>query len=157
MSSKDDLNDIVISPSEGPLPWELLLLADPSKEMIKKYIDQSEVFTSKVHGKEVGVLALKVHEDGAEIMNVAVSEDFQGKGVGTQLINHAIHVSKAMDLSRINIGTADSSENQLALYKKLGFVEVGRLQNFFIEHYTNPIIENGKRAKDMIRLEINLS
>ena len=150
-------NNILISRLKGALPWNLLLLADPYKEMIEKYIDQSAIFVAKLQGKEVGVIALKIHNGEAEIMNVAVAEDFQARGIGTVLIKHVINFSKSISLSKVMIGTADTSKLQLTLYKKLGFSEMGRIPNFFIENYPDPIIENEKRAKDMIRLEINLS
>ncbi|MCR9084670.1 MAG: GNAT family N-acetyltransferase, partial [Cyclobacteriaceae bacterium] len=62
-------------------PWDLLLLADPSKEMIDRYLSESEVFVGELQGKLIGVLVLLPLSDGiVEIKNLAVDETFQGKG-----------------------------------------------------------------------------
>lgn len=139
------------------LPWGLLLLADPDRKMIKEYIDDSLVFVSKEKNQTLGVLALKIEPKFSEIMNVAVAEDFQGRGIGTSLIKHAIEYSKSRKLDKVLIGTADTSKNQLALYENIGFTRVDRITNFFIENYPDTIYENGKQARDMIRLEMKIS
>jgi hypothetical protein len=41
----------------------------------------------------------------------------------------------------------------LALYQKLGFVKSEIKKNFFLENYTELIIENGIQAVDMIILK----
>lgn len=139
------------------MPYNLLLLADPSKNLIEAYLKDSKVFLAKMQEDVLGILALKVEGDSAEIMNVAVSEDQQGKGVGSRLITHSVNYCKENAINKLLIGTADTSESQLRLYKKLGFRPYDRLSNFFIDNYQEPIFENGRQARDMIRLELSLS
>ncbi|MEQ9466904.1 MAG: GNAT family N-acetyltransferase [Ekhidna sp.] len=138
-------------------PIELLLLADPSEKVINRYLHKSKIFLVKDKDEVLGVLALKLEDDEAEIMNVAVDEKYQGRGIGSMLINHAIQFSKNSKVRKLLIGTADTSENQLRLYQKLGFTTAGRITNFFIDNYDEPIYENGKQAGDMIRLEMSLT
>ncbi|MEO9482848.1 MAG: GNAT family N-acetyltransferase [Ekhidna sp.] len=147
----------IVNVSNQEIPLDLLLLADPSKEMIYRYIEQSEVFVAQEKDQVIGVLALKMDENTSEIMNVAVDPGFQKRGVGSKLIRHSIEFAKSSDIQRIIIGTADTSKTQLTLYKKLGFSVFERVTNFFAENYPNPIMENGKRARDMIKLEIKLT
>jgi aminoglycoside 6'-N-acetyltransferase I len=143
--------------TEEPLPFDLLLLADPSRDMIDRYLNHSEVYLAKTGDEIIGILVLVRTGKSAEIMNVAVCDNYQRKGIGSQLIRYAIDVAKSMDLQKLYIGTADTSLNQLTLYQKLGFKRVDRLVNFFVENYDEPILENGKQAKDMIRLEMSLT
>ncbi len=149
--------DISILDSKENLPWDLLLLADPSRKMINKYINDSVVLVSKVKDQTLGVLVLRIDQSISEIMNVAVAEDSRGKGIGTSLIKHAIEYSRSKNLDKVLIGTADTSQNQLTLYEHIGFISIGRIDNFFTENYRDPIYENGKQARDMIRLEMKLS
>lgn len=143
--------------SDKEAPMELLLLGDPSEEMINRYLHKSKIFIAKDEDEVLGALALKVQGDEAEIMNVAVDEKWQGHGIGSKLINHAIQFSRDSKVSKLLMGTAETSEDQLRLYQKLGFRKIGRINNFFIDHYDEPIYENGKQARDMIRLEMSLT
>lgn len=140
-----------------PLPFDLLLLADPSRDMIDRYLNHSEVYLAKAGDEIMGILVLARTGKSAEIMNVAVCEGSQKKGIGSMLIQHTIDEAKQMGLQKLYIGTADTSSNQLDLYQKLGFKAVDRLVNFFVDNYNEPIFENGKQAKDMIRLEMSLT
>nr|MBP6562703.1 hypothetical protein [Neisseriaceae bacterium] len=51
------------------------------------------------------------------------------------------------------VGTANSSLNQLGFYQKAGFRLSHIVPNYFIDHYPDPIIENGLRALDMVYLK----
>lgn len=42
-------------------------------------------------------------------------------------------------------------------YEKSGFVVSHRIENYFIEHYNEPIFEHGVQLKDKVYLKRNLS
>jgi len=50
------------------------------------------------------------------------------------------------------VGTGDSLAI-LNFYKKCGFTESHRVENFFTDNYDHPIYENGKQLVDMIYLK----
>lgn len=56
-----------------------------------------------------------------EIMNIAVAEHLQGKGIGKKLLRHAVETAKGYGMSKLEVGTGNSSVSQLALYQKCGF------------------------------------
>lgn len=139
------------------IPWELFLLADPSKEMIEKYIRDSDIYCAKLNNELVGVYVLtKPSQDIIELKNIAVEPTHQGKGIGKKLVVHAINNAKTMGVKRIEVGTGNSSLSQLAFYKKCGFKIVGVEKDFFTKNYSEQIIENGIVCTDMIRLAIKL-
>lgn len=139
------------------IPVELLLLADPSSEMIDQYVHESCCFGAFFNNECIGVIVLyPLREEQLEIKNIAVAERFQGKGIGGILMNRALQYAQSRGDQSILIGTADTSLAQLNWYKKLGFKETHRKIDFFIEHYPQPIIENGQRCRDMIMLEKSL-
>lgn len=139
--------------SRDAFPMQLLLQADPSEEMVKKYIHRGKCFVSKVDDQIVGVYILLPTRLGtAEIVNISVMERFQGKGIGRHLIHHAIMYAKSQGYKTIEIGTGNSSIGQLALYQKCGFRITGVDRDFFIRHYNEEIVENGIVCCDMIRL-----
>ena len=141
-----------LTPEENS-PWELLELADPSRMIVEGYIKSSCVYVGEILGEIVGVYVLKETEKVVvEIMNVAVHEDQQGKGLGKQLISHAINESSKQGYARIEIGTGNSSIYQLKLYQQCGFRIVSVDFDYFTRSYDEPIYENGLLCRDMIRL-----
>ncbi|HLQ71516.1 MAG TPA: GNAT family N-acetyltransferase [Bacillota bacterium] len=138
-------------------PMELLLLADPSKEMIENYVNRGDCFVAENEGRIVGVyVLLPTGPKTIEIVNVAVSEDKQGRGMGKQLVLDVIKRAKTKGYQTIEIGTGNSSIGQLALYQKCGFRVVSVDIDFFTRHYTEKIYENGIQCRDMIRLSLDL-
>lgn len=104
------------------IPYELLLLADPSKKLIDEYLLNSEIFVSKTKVQIIGVIVLFPLENHiVKIKNIAVKQEFQGKGIGTFLIENIIKISKDKRHKSICIGTSNSSIAQVYLYQKLGF------------------------------------
>lgn len=141
-----------------PVPYDLLLLADPSKSLIDDYLNVSDIFTAKQHDEIVGVIVLfSLTDKTVEIKNVAVKPAFQGQGIGSFLIESIIQVAVLRGHESICIGTANSSVGQLFLYQKLGF-EISEIRkNFFTDNYTEPIYENGVQAKHMLMLTKQLT
>jgi ribosomal protein S18 acetylase RimI-like enzyme len=99
---------------------------------------------------------LPTRPETVELVNIAVSENEQGKGIGKQLVMDAIQISKMRGYKTIEVGTGNSSIGQLALYQKCGFRITSVDPDFFIRHYEDKIFENGIWCKDMIRMSQDL-
>ncbi|MGM0843162.1 MAG: GNAT family N-acetyltransferase [Bacillota bacterium] len=139
------------------LPMELLLLADPSEEIVKEYIYRGECFVAELEKKIVGVyVLLPTRPETVELVNVAVAEELHGKGIGKQLVMAAVKVAREKGYKTIEVGTGNSGVGQLALYQKCGFRIVGVDLDFFVRHYPEEIFENGIQCRDMIRLSQDL-
>jgi GNAT superfamily N-acetyltransferase len=134
-------------------PMELLLLADPSQKLVEEYIKRGQCFVAELDDSIIGVyVLLRTRPETVELVNIAVDENHQGKGIGKQLVNHAIQNAKLLGFKTIEIGTGNSGVGQLALYQKCGFRITGVDRDFFIRHYSEEIFENGIQVMDMIRL-----
>ncbi|MGE1210156.1 GNAT family N-acetyltransferase [Bacillus pumilus] len=137
------------------LPMDLLLLADPSKEKVLTYVQSGSCYAAFHEEDVIGVYVLtSLSQHSVEIMNVAVKESWQGRGIGKQLVRHAIAEAKAAGFHTIEIGTGNSSIQQLALYQKCGFRLTSIDRDFFLKHYDEPIYENGIQCIDMVRLSL---
>jgi ribosomal protein S18 acetylase RimI-like enzyme len=142
---------------KGAIPYDLLLKADPSKDNIDRYIIDSVIYTAEFKQQTVGCCVLcNVDHETIEIKNIVVDERFQGRGIGTLLLDDAIQKAKSKGFKKIIIGTGNSSIGQLYLYQKVGFRISGIKVDFFRENYSEPIFENGIECRDMIVLEIEL-
>ena len=134
-------------------PIELLLLADPSEKLIKQYLEQGKCYIGEEDGEIVGVFVLlSTRPETVELINIAIVEEHQGKGFGKALVVDAINKAKEEGYNVIEVGTGNSSIDQLALYQKCGFRIIGVDRDFFTLHYKDEIIENGIPCVDMIRL-----
>ena len=136
------------------IPYQILLLADETKEAIDRYIFDAEIFVLEKFDEIIALYALKaINSNQIEIKNIAVKEDFQGKGIGTFLLNDAFIRAKNLGFHSLLIGTGDASIKQLALYQREGFKKYEVIKDFFIDNYPEVIYENGIQLKDMIVLE----
>jgi ribosomal protein S18 acetylase RimI-like enzyme len=138
-------------------PMDLLLLADPSEKLVEEYLKRGECFVAESRQQIVGVyVLLPTRPETVELVNVAVVEEEHGRGIGKQLVKHAIQVAKEKSYKTIEIGTGNSGIGQLALYQKCGFGIIGVDLDFFTRHYPEKIYENGIQCRDMIRLSQDL-
>lgn len=145
-----------LQPDEAP-PMDLLLLADPSRKIIEAYLTRAECFVMENQNQLIGAyVLLPTRPETIELVNIAVQENFQNKGIGKQLIRHALERAKEQGFQTIEVGTGNSSMSQLAFYQKCGFRITGVDKDFFIEHYEEELMENGIPCRDMIRLSKSL-
>ncbi|TCS93609.1 GNAT family N-acetyltransferase [Hazenella coriacea] len=134
-------------------PKSLLMLADPSPIMINSYLHRGICFVAEKERETVGCyVLLETRPQTVELVNIAVSEVDQGRGMGKKLVLHAIETARSMGCRTIEIGTGNSSLAPLALYQKCGFRIVGVEPDFFVHHYDEEIMENGIPCRDLIRL-----
>ena len=138
-------------------PMELLLTADPSETLVKDYLDRGYCYTAEIDNQTVGVFVLlEITSDTIELINIAVDEKHQGKGIGKTLVKDAIQKAKEIGFKTIEVGTGNSSINQLALYQKCGFRITGINKDFFIRNYEEEIFEHGIQCMDMVKLSQEL-
>ncbi|WP_217349137.1 GNAT family N-acetyltransferase [Algoriphagus sp. A40] len=91
------------------MPFDLLLLADPSLDLIAEYLEKSEVFAAVFREEIIGeIVVFQSNPETVEIKNVAVKPDFQGKGIGSFLLEQAIQIARNGKNKLISIGTANS-------------------------------------------------
>jgi aminoglycoside 6'-N-acetyltransferase I len=148
-----DKIDIVTQNQRDGIPYDLLLIADPSKDNIDKYIWNSAIYKAELNGQPIGYYVLHDVDDvTTEIKNIVVDDKFQGQGIGAYMLNDAIAKSRLKGASKIIIGTGNSSLGQLYLYQKVGFRITEIKKDYFKENYEQPIIENGIECCDLIVL-----
>jgi ribosomal protein S18 acetylase RimI-like enzyme len=140
-----------------PIPYELLMLADPSRKVIDSYFQRGYCFLAYLEETCVGeFVLLKTRPETVEIVNIAVDEAYQGQGIGKKLVYQAIDEARNLDAATIEIGTGNSSLKQLRLYQTCGFRITGVDIDFFVRHYDEDIIEDGIPCRDMIRLSLDI-
>jgi len=133
---------------------ELLLIADPSEDVVKRYLDESKCFLAYSNDTLAGVCIIKPIAEGVlELKNIAVVPAFQHKGVGTALLKHVIEKARESGTQCLEVGTGTFGY-QLTFYQRQGFRVKCIDHDFFLKNYAEPVIEDGVQHKDMLRLAI---
>jgi GNAT superfamily N-acetyltransferase len=133
---------------------DLLLLADEQENMIDKYLDRGALFALFDDDlKSIGVVTDE-GDDTYEIQNLATYEQFQGKGYGRFLVNHIFDFYKDKGTTML-VGTGDSPWI-VSFYESCGFVFSHRLENYFLEHYDEPMFEAGVQLIDKVYFKMDL-
>ena len=67
----------------------------------------------------------------ADMMNLAVSEDARGRGIGEKLVLSLIDKLRLNDVYRLTLEVRVSNAPAIKLYEKLGFRIIGRRPNYY--------------------------
>lgn len=83
----------------------------------------------------------------AHILNVCVSPQHQGEGLGKILIEYLLDSARRMSADIVLLEVRPSNKKALSLYHDMGFCEVGTRKNYYPSH-------NGR--EDALILALNL-
>jgi ribosomal protein S18 acetylase RimI-like enzyme len=143
--------------NQEQVPMELLLTADPSEEIVNDYLERGICYVGIMDEDIIGVFVLlRTRPETIELLNVAVDKRCQRQGIGKKLVLEAIDEAMKLGMKTVEVGTGNSSIDQLAFYQKCGFRIIGVDFDFFVRNYKEEIYENGIRCSDMIRLRMDL-
>lgn len=97
-------------------------LANPKQEIIDK---GGRIFYARLNGEIVGTASLLRKQNGDfELGKMAVSDAFQGFGIGKLLILHCFAVAAELGIPRLILYSNTRLESAIHLYRKFGFVEI---------------------------------
>lgn len=89
-------------------------------------------------------------------MSIATQPALQKSGYGTALLKWVIDFFRKSGASQIEVGTGTFGY-QLAFYQRHGFRVTAIDRDFFVNHYPEPIFEDGIQLFDMLRLTLKYS
>jgi len=132
---------------------DFLLLADESETVVSEYINDGDMFAIYAGELLVGVALFTFHSDQiVELKNIAISQTYRGQGLGKAVIEEACSLYRDRGLSKMIVGTANSSIANIAFYQKVGF-RIAEIKKDFFLKYPEPIFEDGIRAFDMVMFD----
>lgn len=147
----------IIRLEKPDLPYDLLFEADESREAIEDYTSRGMCYAAVADGRAIGISVLiRTRPFTMELVNLAVDAEWRNKGVGRQLVENAIAVTKEHNCHTLEVGTGDAGIGQLAFYQKCGFRMTHLDIDFFRRHYTEKIVENGIECRHMVRMSMDI-
>jgi RimJ/RimL family protein N-acetyltransferase len=84
-------------------------------------------FLAEVDGEPIGSIHVERSRHGFGEIGMAVLKEWRGRGVGSALLAAAIEWARAEGLHKLSLTVFPHNEPAIALYRKFGFVEEGRL------------------------------
>ncbi|MBW7889050.1 MAG: GNAT family N-acetyltransferase, partial [Bacteroidetes bacterium] len=80
-------------------------------------------FVAEIHGQLAGYARAKIHGDDKNfyVESLYVLPEFQGKGIGIELLKICESYAKERNFSQVWLGVMEKNVKTLAWYKKLGF------------------------------------
>lgn len=134
---------------------DMLLLADPQRDMVERYLDRSEMFALVNGGAVCAVCVVEMLKNRkCELKNIVTRREDQGKGYAKYMLHHICeHYGNKCDTMYVGIG---NSQRTLELFAKCGFVNSHIVANFYPEHYREPIYRDGVQMTDKIYLKKQL-
>ncbi len=88
----------------------------------------------------LGYIGSQSSFDETDVMNVAVHPDFRRKGIAESLIDTLIKELKNRGSHALMLEVRQSNAPAIALYEKLGFVQVGCRKNYYHNPRENALI-----------------
>lgn len=134
---------------------DLFLEADPEKEVVEKYLNDSDVYGIFDDGKIMCVIAItKVDDNICELKNIATIKEARGKGYGKQIIQQVALLYKNQ-YKKMIVGT---TENNIPFYVKCGFDKYYKtIKNFFVDNYKEQIWDGNLQCIDMYYYYMDLT
>ena len=123
--SLGDLDGIVqIERAVNPFPW--------GEEALRDTIASSgHHLMSLREGRAVGFLLSSFVLDEAQLLLIGVSPDWQGVGVGGQLLKELINRSRDQGQKLIYLEVRSGNERAIRLYRSLGFIDIGVRRDYY--------------------------
>ncbi|MBR6788943.1 MAG: ribosomal protein S18-alanine N-acetyltransferase [Clostridia bacterium] len=101
-----------------------------SEEVVKATLLKSENdnFVYCQDANIIGYIFIENVLDEGCLTSIAVKDSYRRKGIAGALITHALSVSK---MKSIYLEVEDNNLSAICLYKKFGFVEIGRRRKYY--------------------------
>lgn len=78
--------------------------------------------------------------------DIVVHDDFQGKGLGTTLIQYMIEIARERGLKKVHLKTSTENIRAIRVYEKVGFIIEGRLIMEHFHHMRKEYVDDYRMA-----------
>jgi ribosomal-protein-alanine N-acetyltransferase len=83
--------------------------------------DYVHIYVYEENNKVLGFIQIEEHFEITDIINIAVDKDYQGKGIGKELIQYIIDNTKS---EKIMLEVKANNDPAISLYTNMGFKQI---------------------------------
>jgi GNAT superfamily N-acetyltransferase len=134
-------------------------LAEDSEAALASYLDRGTVWVARdPDGTVAGHLQAIAEGDAWEVVNTAVAEERQGRGIGRRMLEHVVAEARAAGARRLVVATATADVGNLRFYQRCGFRMDRVVADAFVPEtgYPEPIEIDGIPLRDQVWLGMEL-
>lgn len=125
-----------------PHPWSRANFADSLASGYDAWVVRG------ADGAIAGYFLVMYAVDEAHLLDVAVASDRQGQGLGRHLLDQVAARSRGQGMESVLLEVRPSNLRALEVYRKYGFVEIGRRKGYYPAH------EGQREDAIVMRLEL---
>lgn len=132
----DDLEQVVaIDQVSFSLPW-------PQRSFQFELTDNaaSRCWVAELDGRVVAMLVGWYIVDELHVATIATHPDFRKQGIGRDLLTHGLRAAKAEGAFTSFLEVRESNLAALEMYRKFGFAESGRRENYYNDNGEDAIL-----------------
>jgi ribosomal-protein-alanine N-acetyltransferase len=82
-------------------------------------------------GVMLGYFLLMAIVDEAHLLNLAVSAEMQGQGLGRFLLNQSVACARGLGMESVLLEVRPSNARALEIYRRYGFTGIGRRKGYY--------------------------
>ncbi|MBA5605092.1 ribosomal protein S18-alanine N-acetyltransferase [Duganella sp. FT3S] len=121
-----DLDDVVaLEQTVYPHPWSRVNFDDSLASGYQAWVLRDSA------GELLGYFLLMAIVDEAHLLNVAVSAERQGQGLGRFLLNQAVACARGLGMESVLLEVRPSNTRALEIYQRYGFQQIGRRKAYY--------------------------
>lgn len=121
-----DLADVLaLEESVYPHPWSMGNFVDSLSSNYEAWVLRDQ------NGDLLGYFLLMAIVGEAHLLNVAVSAERQGQGLGRVLLNQAVACARGLGMESVLLEVRPSNERALKIYERYGFKQIGRRKGYY--------------------------
>jgi len=123
---KTDLDEVLaLEESVYPHPWSMANFVDSLNSNYEAWVLRDR------DGELLGYFLLMAVVDESHLLNVAVSAEKQGQGLGRFLLNQAVACSRGLGMESVLLEVRPSNTRALKIYERYGFKQIGRRKGYY--------------------------
>lgn len=132
----EDFDQVVaIDQLSFSLPW-------PARSFRFELTDNpaSRCWVMELDGRVVGMLVAWLIVDEIHIATIATHPDFRGRGIGRNLLSHALRSAMDEGVVKSFLEVRESNEVARKMYRSFGFMEDGRRKEYYKDNGEDAIL-----------------
>jgi ribosomal-protein-alanine N-acetyltransferase len=121
-----DLDEVLaLEQSVYPHPWSMANFVDSLNSRYEAWVLRDR------DGYLLGYFLLMAIVDEAHLLNVAVSAEKQGQGLGRFLLNQSVACARGLGMTSVLLEVRPSNTRALEIYERYGFKQIGRRKGYY--------------------------
>lgn len=121
----DDLDEVLdVETSAYTHPWSIGIMRDCLRVGYSCWV-------CEVGADVVGHAVMSVAVGEAHLLNICVSPQWQGRGIGRRLLRRMLRIARERDADTMFLEVRDSNLGARGLYESEGFGEIGRRRDYY--------------------------